>query len=61
MALAGVAVSRWAHHHCALVTADTFVIVGLTVCIGQVGAMFTVVGSDASAHMAEEIRDAGEY
>ncbi|KAK5119786.1 hypothetical protein LTR85_007362 [Meristemomyces frigidus] len=32
---------------------------GLTVCIGQVGAMFTVVGSDASAHMAEEIRDAG--
>ena len=33
--------------------------IGLTVCVGQVGAMFTVVGSDASAHMAEEIRDAG--
>ena len=33
--------------------------IGLTVCVGQVGAMFTVVGSDAAAHMAEEIRDAG--
>lgn len=27
--------------------------------IGQVTAMFTLVGSDAAAHMAEEIRDAG--
>ncbi|KAF2720144.1 amino acid transporter [Polychaeton citri CBS 116435] len=33
--------------------------IGITVCVGQVGAMFTAVGSDASAHMAEEIRDAG--
>lgn len=28
-------------------------------CVGQVGGMFTVVGSDASAHMAEETREAG--
>lgn len=33
--------------------------IGLTVCIGQVGVMFTIVGSDASAHMAEEIKEAG--
>ena len=32
---------------------------GLAVCIGQVGGMFTVVGSDASAHMAEETQEAG--
>ena len=32
---------------------------GLAVCVGQVGGMFTVVGSDASAHMAEETREAG--
>ena len=29
------------------------------VLIGQVTAMYTIVGSDASAHMAEEIREAG--
>ena len=32
---------------------------GLSICVGQVGGMFTVVGSDASAHMAEETREAG--
>lgn len=32
---------------------------GIAVLIGQVTAFFTLVGSDAAAHMAEEIREAG--
>ena len=31
---------------------------GLAVLIGQVTAMYTLVGSDSAAHMAEEIREA---
>ncbi|KAK3077856.1 hypothetical protein LTS18_009074, partial [Coniosporium uncinatum] len=32
---------------------------GLTVLVGQVAAVYTVLGSDAALHMAEEIRGAG--
>lgn len=33
--------------------------IGLTVLVGQVSAMFTVMGTDSLAHMSEEIKDAG--
>ncbi|CAN8104703.1 unnamed protein product [Discula destructiva] len=35
--------------------------VGLSVMTGQISAIYSILGSDATAHMAEEVRDAGRY
>jgi amino acid transporter len=34
---------------------------GLAVMVGQITAIYSLLGSDATAHMAEEVRDAGRY
>ncbi|RDW56626.1 hypothetical protein BP5796_13091 [Coleophoma crateriformis] len=34
---------------------------GLSLMVGQITGIYSLVGSDASAHMAEEVRDAGRY
>ncbi|KAI8937661.1 hypothetical protein NX059_005363 [Plenodomus lindquistii] len=35
--------------------------IGLSVMIGQISAIYSALGSDATAHMAEEVRDASRY
>ncbi|KAH7381576.1 putative GABA permease [Pyrenochaeta sp. MPI-SDFR-AT-0127] len=34
---------------------------GLSLMVGQVSAIYSILGSDATAHMAEEVRDASRY
>ncbi|KAF2204121.1 amino acid transporter [Delitschia confertaspora ATCC 74209] len=34
---------------------------GLSLMVGQITAIYSLLGSDATAHMAEEVRDAGRY
>jgi amino acid transporter len=34
---------------------------GLSLMVGQISAIYSVLGSDATAHMAEEVRDADRY
>ncbi|RDW71023.1 hypothetical protein BP6252_07586 [Coleophoma cylindrospora] len=34
---------------------------GLSLMVGQITGIYSLVGSDATAHMAEEVRDAGRY
>lgn len=34
---------------------------GLALMVGQITAIYSLLGSDATAHMAEEVRDAGRY
>ncbi|KAF2178015.1 putative GABA permease [Zopfia rhizophila CBS 207.26] len=34
---------------------------GLSLMVGQITAIYSMLGSDATAHMAEEVRDAGRY
>jgi len=34
---------------------------GLSLMVGQITAIFSLLGSDATAHMSEEVRDAGRY
>ncbi|KAF2870869.1 putative GABA permease [Massariosphaeria phaeospora] len=35
--------------------------IGLSLMVGQISAIYSLLGSDATAHMAEEVRDAGRY
>jgi len=34
---------------------------GLSLMVGQITGVYSLIGSDATAHMAEEVRDAGRY
>ncbi|KAJ4340185.1 hypothetical protein N0V87_002806 [Didymella glomerata] len=34
---------------------------GLSLMVGQISAIYSILGSDATAHMAEEVRDASRY
>ncbi|KAH7407231.1 putative GABA permease [Cadophora sp. MPI-SDFR-AT-0126] len=34
---------------------------GLSLMVGQITGVYSLIGSDASAHMAEEVKDAGRY